>query len=299
MENRLRKLGKEFCDQYRPCYLQQQAINDAFAQALSYSFYQGFTPGDELTYPFVQQGVSSDGRNFQFSLYQLNTFYLHDRHSTDNPRLNYLWLSEDMPLYETVEEDDVKGLNKDVLKLLCTMYLKKGIERQNPSPYLAHYKYLMHHNAPDEYKEEFQNILRNNILSERKFRRVEKDPLPWEFIYKMKYKTRLIDPKLKYFEKTTVTDPHKRRLDDYEPNYIPKIRRIDVRIKKKPIIDSELLFKHKESTINKRGQTYEDDPIVFGSMNVDKETPPYNKDCKLWRRGVNKFQKSLLAKKKK
>lgn len=45
-----------------------------------------------------------------------------------------------MKLFDDVEGKSVRGLNVEVLKLLVSMYLKKGIPRENPNPYLADYK---------------------------------------------------------------------------------------------------------------------------------------------------------------
>lgn len=45
-----------------------------------------------------------------------------------------------MPLFETIENGSVKGLNEEVLRILCAFYLKQGQERENPHPYLADYK---------------------------------------------------------------------------------------------------------------------------------------------------------------
>lgn len=45
-------------------------------------------------------------------------------------------------MFEAVEESGVKGLNEEVLTSLIAMYLKKGIVRENASPYLAPYKVL-------------------------------------------------------------------------------------------------------------------------------------------------------------
>lgn len=52
----------------------------------------------------------------------------------------YFRLSPEQKLFEAVEESGVKGLNEEVLTTLIAMYLKKGIARENPSPYLAPYK---------------------------------------------------------------------------------------------------------------------------------------------------------------
>lgn len=46
-------------------------------------------------------------------------------------------LSEEEKLFEAVEDGRVKGLNTSLLASIIAMYLKKGVPRDNPTPYLS------------------------------------------------------------------------------------------------------------------------------------------------------------------
>lgn len=52
-------------------------------------------------------------------------------------------LSEEQSLFEAVDNSGVKGLNSEVLTRLVAMYLKKGIIRENPTPYLGLFKVML------------------------------------------------------------------------------------------------------------------------------------------------------------
>ena len=52
-------------------------------------------------------------------------------------------LNDQQLLFEAVDETGVKGFNKDVLANIVAMYLKKGVEREDPTPHLAPYKVCM------------------------------------------------------------------------------------------------------------------------------------------------------------
>lgn len=57
----------------------------------------------------------------------------------------------------------------------------------------------MHHDAPEDFKEEFQKTVRY-LTAGRFSNRRKPEILPWERIYKVFFKTRPIDRKTKFFE---------------------------------------------------------------------------------------------------
>lgn len=238
------RFGMEFGPHNVHNALMQKMIVSSFSQALAHATYQGFGPVTELTYPIVQQSAISDGQKWNFSLYQMNTCALHSEKATENPHNNILWLSPEQKLFEAVEESGVKGLNEEVLTTLIAMYLKKGIARENPSPYLAPYKHLAGHNAPEEYRAEFQEYLQD-LLSGRPRHLLKPEMYLWEKIYKRDNNTRPYEPPRRFFEEHfNQKNPEKRRLDDYSPIYIPKACRKDRKKKFKPRLNTEHLFKY-------------------------------------------------------
>lgn len=241
----LDKVGNHLRDKYTDDYVHSKMIVSSFTQALAHASYLGFGPVTELTYPIVHQSVLSDGQKWNFSVYQLNTCALHSERAIENPQNNILWLNDEQQLFEAVDDTGIKGFNSDVLATLVAMYMKKGIDRENATPYLAPYKYLAYHPAPEEYRQDFQKYLQQHIFSGRPRHLKKPEMYLWEKIYKVDFKTRPYEPPRKFYEKHFAQrHPDKRRLDDYSPIYVPKPVRADKKIKFKPKLNSEYLFKY-------------------------------------------------------
>ncbi len=81
------------------------------------SAFTGFNYLIDLTYPLATQSIVSDGQHFQFFVYQLNTLRLWIEDEL-HPLRNICWTTDRLRLYDTIENNEVKGLNVDVLKLL-------------------------------------------------------------------------------------------------------------------------------------------------------------------------------------
>ncbi|XP_071523594.1 large ribosomal subunit protein mL65 [Panulirus ornatus] len=243
-----RELIPKFAQEYGPhnadAALVHKLVVASFSQALAHATYLGFGPVTELTYPIVQQSAITDGQQWNFSVYQLNTCALHSDRATVNPYNNILWLSEEQSLFEAVDNGGVKGFNPEVLTRLVAMYLKKGITRENPTPYLGPFKHLADHPASEEYRELFRSSL-HHLLSNRPRHIPKPEIYLWEKIYKCDYKTRLYEPPRRFFENHyKKKDPGMCRLDEHNPKYIPKALRKSKQIKHMPKIDSEHLFKY-------------------------------------------------------
>ncbi|XP_030048077.1 large ribosomal subunit protein mL65 [Microcaecilia unicolor] len=114
-QKRERLLKANLADQIEIRY-RANAIASLFAWTGAQAMYQGFWSHADVTRPFVSQGVIYDGKYFAFFCYQLNTLALSVETDVNDSRKNICWGVESMPLYETVEDDDVKGFNDEVLK---------------------------------------------------------------------------------------------------------------------------------------------------------------------------------------
>ncbi|XP_072920478.1 large ribosomal subunit protein mL65 [Hemitrygon akajei] len=118
--------------------LRANGIASLFAWTAAQAAYQGFWSEADVTRPFVSQAVITDGVYFSFFCYQLNTLALTVQADQHNLRKNICWGTESMRLYETIEGDDVKGLNNEVLDLLVRFLLNRSesvvTEKMNVKP---------------------------------------------------------------------------------------------------------------------------------------------------------------------
>nr|XP_045598316.1 28S ribosomal protein S30, mitochondrial-like [Procambarus clarkii] len=220
----------------------QKVVISSFTQALAHASYLGFGPVTELTYPLVQQSVLTNGQQWHFSMYQLNTSTLHCDRAEENPYNNILWLGEEQFLFEAVDDSGVKGFNSEVLTALISLFLKKGIKRENPTPYLGSNKLLADHPARKEYREMFHTYLQH-LFSGRPRHILKPEIYLWEQIYKINFKTRPFHPPRRFFEPHyNQKDPGSRRLDDYDPIYIPKALREKKSYRYKPKLNTEHLY---------------------------------------------------------
>ena len=90
----------------------------------------------DITYPLTTQTVMSDGQKFTFFAYQLNTIHLWltDEHQ---PLRNVCWATQEMALYDKVENGEVHGFNDDVLRhLLKFLKLQTQDRGVDMRPYL-------------------------------------------------------------------------------------------------------------------------------------------------------------------
>lgn len=97
-----------------------QAIMTGFGWLNTLAMYHGFTPFDEVEYPFTCQIITTDGKNWLFNIYQLNSHAFH-RDLGGPSRNNICWSSGLMKLYEEFDGSRFNGINEDVIKLLITL----------------------------------------------------------------------------------------------------------------------------------------------------------------------------------
>ncbi|XP_054842638.1 39S ribosomal protein S30, mitochondrial [Eublepharis macularius] len=119
---RLIRLG--LTDQTEVVY-RANGIASLFAWTGAQAMYQGFWSEADVTRPFVSQAVITDGRYFAFFCYQLNTLALTVDADKNNPRKNICWGTESKPLYQAIEDNDVKGFDDEVLLQLVNFFLHR------------------------------------------------------------------------------------------------------------------------------------------------------------------------------
>nr|XP_025957284.1 39S ribosomal protein S30, mitochondrial [Dromaius novaehollandiae] len=103
-------------------------IASLFAWTAAQAMYQGFWNEADVTRPFVSQAVVTDGKYFAFFCYQLNTLALTVETIQNNPRKNICWGTESKPLYDVVEDGNVKGFNDEILLQLVQFLLNRPKE---------------------------------------------------------------------------------------------------------------------------------------------------------------------------
>uniref|UniRef100_F7C1A5 Mitochondrial ribosomal protein S30 n=1 Tax=Monodelphis domestica TaxID=13616 RepID=F7C1A5_MONDO len=107
------------------------AIASLFAWTGAQAMYQGFWSEADVTRPFVSQGVVTDGKYFAFFCYQLNTLALTAQADQNNPRKNICWGTESKPLFEVIEDGEVKGFNDELLLQLVQFLMNKPEENRS------------------------------------------------------------------------------------------------------------------------------------------------------------------------
>ncbi|XP_017932817.1 39S ribosomal protein S30, mitochondrial isoform X1 [Manacus vitellinus] len=114
-------------DQIEVVY-RSNGIASLFAWTAAQAMYQGFWSEADVTRPFVSQAVVTDGKYFAFFCYQLNTLALTAETIKNNPRKNICWGTESKPLYDVVEDGNVKDFNDEVLLHLVRFLLNRPKE---------------------------------------------------------------------------------------------------------------------------------------------------------------------------
>ncbi|KFM81242.1 28S ribosomal protein S30, mitochondrial, partial [Stegodyphus mimosarum] len=126
------------------------AIMSSFAWLNAVATYQGFTPFHDVSYPIVTHVILTNGQDWNFYVYQLNTIAFHSDVDKKDRR-NICWSSGKMRLFDTVEDGQIKGINDEVFKLLLKCLLNAPYLQDNLvlKPYLG---------ADDRSKEERETM---------------------------------------------------------------------------------------------------------------------------------------------
>ncbi|XP_023030475.1 mitochondrial ribosomal protein S30 [Leptinotarsa decemlineata] len=207
--------------------LHRQGILASFGWLQAQANFLGFNTFNDITYPLVTQTIITSGKVWSFYTYQMNTIVLHSDNITENPTRNVCWATEEMNLFENIENDKIVGFNENVLSHLLKFYCNAPESRLgiNLTPYLDNKEKCIADYAEDEKREWLEREYKYLVSNRPRFKPVY-EIYSWEKIYKIDNKTRFMDKKLRPFE--LLQNPYKRRLDDRLANYIPRKLRPDL-----------------------------------------------------------------------
>lgn len=207
--------------------LKSQAILNSFGWLIGQAYYQGFSTFNELTYPLTTQTIITNGQNWSFYVYQLNTTVFETVHFDRNQRANKCWGTDEIKLFDEIDANgQVKGFNDDVLRHLIQFYLAEPKQRNHEmQPYLGTEEQTIADIDHLERREFLEKHYKHLMSGKPRHRQ---DLIPevymWEWIYKIKFNTRPMDPRRRFFELNQ--DPWDRTLDDHWPVYVPRNQRV-------------------------------------------------------------------------
>jgi len=179
-----------------PSLLHSHAILVSFSKLLAQAYILGFNQFSDIEYPLSSQTVLTNGTDWSFYAYQLNTIQLDNLSIEKNKKQNICWGLPSMKIF-----DDFGKLNTDVLELLLKFYLTPTLspELRAPMPYVKENLDEM----TDEIKREF--ILHNfhDMYSQKRLT-IPSYQMPeiynWEKIFKIDHKQRPMDARKRSFE---------------------------------------------------------------------------------------------------
>ncbi|KAI8035585.1 28S ribosomal protein S30, mitochondrial [Drosophila gunungcola] len=211
---------KSFGDRDLQEALHSLAIKSSYAWLLAQANYNGFNTYNELTYPMNTQTVITNGREWSFYEYQLNTLLLHGNHQDDNPRVNFCRGTKPLPLYAEISTNGkCVDFNDATLRQLLNFYANvPSIQRTNEElqPYVAS------DISAYENTEQRDFIAKTfKYLASNRPRHLE---IPefylWEKLYKIDNNNRAMEPKRRFFEREV--NPWRRTLDQHDKVYVPR-----------------------------------------------------------------------------
>ncbi|XP_068158921.1 large ribosomal subunit protein mL65 [Drosophila tropicalis] len=195
-------------------------IQSSYAWLLAQANYNGFNTYNDITYPMNTQTIITNGREWSFYEYQLNTLLQHSRHVDENPRLNFCRGTAPLPLYgEISASGKVVDFNEAALNQLIAFYVNSPVisrSTEDLQPYVQS-QLLDYDNV--EQREFIQKTVQH--LSSKRPRHLELPEIYlWEKIYKIDHKTRPMEARRRYFERDI--NPWRRTLDQHDLTYVPR-----------------------------------------------------------------------------
>ncbi|ODM92751.1 28S ribosomal protein S30, mitochondrial [Orchesella cincta] len=178
-----------------------QAMLVSFGRLLSQAFYHGFDQFGDLEYPFSTQTVITNGLDWSFFAYQLNTIKFHRLALAKNQKQNVMWGTQSESIFD---KENPNELNVNVLGNILKFYLNTPVpvDVENATPYLTSRiqdwdddkeRVLTFFNFREQV---CQRIYRTDNLL--KFRPPEM--YEYEKIYKFYFNTMPIEPRRRFFE---------------------------------------------------------------------------------------------------
>ncbi|XP_014249199.1 39S ribosomal protein S30, mitochondrial [Cimex lectularius] len=202
--------------------LQAQAVLAGFSWTHAQACYQGFSTYSDVTYPFVSQHILSDGRNFSFYLYQLNTTLLHSDFTEKNPRLNVCVALPSSQLYQEIKGNEFVGWDDSVLSTLISCYLNQPQVRSGVDlkPFLNPAEQKLAE-IEDEERRKWLHKQFKHMYSNRPRHKLPYEIYDWERIYKIKFNTRMLEARNRPFERGQ-NPLEERKYYEHMHEYIPK-----------------------------------------------------------------------------
>ncbi|XP_017034058.2 large ribosomal subunit protein mL65 [Drosophila kikkawai] len=199
------------------------AIKSSYAWLLAQANYNGFNTYNELTYPLNTQTVITNGREWSFYEYQLNTLLVHGHHVDSNPRVNFCRGSEPLPLYAEISPaGKCVDFNDAVLRQLINLYANVPSVRRSQveeQPYVA-----SHISAYEKAEQrEFIGKTVKHLASNRPRHLELPETYMWEKLYKIDNNTRAMEARRRFFELDV--NPWRRTLDQHDKEYVPRALR--------------------------------------------------------------------------
>ncbi|XP_033170863.1 39S ribosomal protein S30, mitochondrial [Drosophila mauritiana] len=217
---------KSFGEQDQLEALHALAIKSSYAWLLAQANYNGFNTYNELTYPMNTQTVITNGREWSFYEYQLNTLLLHGTNVAENPRVNFCRGTKPLPLYAEISASGkCVDFNDTALRHLLNFYanapsIQRSIGEQQP--YVAS-DVSAYENAEQR---DFINKTFKYLASNRPRHLELPEIYLWEKLYKIDNKNRAMEAKRRFFELNI--NPWQRTLDTHDKEYVPRAVRPDV-----------------------------------------------------------------------
>ncbi|XP_072166828.1 large ribosomal subunit protein mL65-like [Diadema setosum] len=101
-----------------PEVLMGQGISTSFGWLNALALYQKHCCYLDIPRPMTCQTIVTNGPSFSFYCYQLNTLALDHLQEEDNDLRNVCWQVVDLPLFSSVEDNQVHDFNEEVVKLM-------------------------------------------------------------------------------------------------------------------------------------------------------------------------------------
>lgn len=214
--------NKYYGEEDRQEALHSQGIISSYAWTYAQACYQGFSTYNDMTYPLATQTVISDGQFWSFYKYQLNTTCIFTEAVGQNHRYNKCWGTKEMKLYDGIDESGkLQGINDDVLRHLIQFYINQPKARKHEmKPYLDPKVRKIADIEDNLERRAWLEKTFKHIMSNRPRHVLTPEIYAWEKIYKIDNNTMPLKRKLRFFE--LGINPFKRRLNEHQPEYIPR-----------------------------------------------------------------------------
>ncbi|KAH8386570.1 hypothetical protein KR093_001238 [Drosophila rubida] len=203
------------------------AIQSSYAWLLAQANYNGFNTYNELTYPLNTQTVITNGREWSFYAYQLNTLLVHGAHVDENPVVNFCRGTAPLPLYgEISEAGKCVDFNEATLRQLLAQYSNVPSIQRSPAELLPYVRDATLRRAADYENGEQREFLERTFkhLASKRPRHLELPEIyMWEKLYKIDNPTRSMEPRRRFFELNI--NPWRRTLDQHDKEYVPRVVR--------------------------------------------------------------------------